>query len=289
MTSLVSRRACLFAIAGLTAAPGCKRSTQRAAGTPSRIVSITPNTTETVFALGTGDRLVGRSRYCDFPPEVERIPAVGGYVDPSLEAILALQPDLVTGARGPIGRGLFDKLEARGVKSFFPATESIDAIFEMIIGLATILDVTDTGNRVIQSIRAHLASIDKTLASRPRPRTLLVYGQSPIVVAGPHSFASEMLERAGCHNVVTEGPAYPTLGMETIVGLDPELIIDATMAGGRTSAPIGKDRPGWASIRAVQQNRVARIDDDRVMRPGPRLAEGVAQLAKAAHDGLELP
>src|SRR5258707_11591621 len=102
----------------------CARKSMPASSNP-RIVSLSPNTTETVFALGAGDRVVGRSRFCDYPPEVLAIPSVGGYVDPSLEAILALAPTLVVGARGPGGPALAEKLAAIGIATFFPPAESM--------------------------------------------------------------------------------------------------------------------------------------------------------------------
>jgi iron complex transport system substrate-binding protein len=252
-------------------------------------VSITPNTTEAVFALGAGSRMVGRSRYCDYPPEASKLPSVGGYVDPSLEAILALRPDLVVGARGPIGRSLVDKLEVRGTVCYFPPTESVEEIFAMIVGLAEHLDLRPEGSRLVDSIRDRLGRVHKSVEGRPQPRTLLVFGQAPISVAGPGSFPAEMLALAGCKNAVDSGSRYPTLGFETILGLDPDLIIDATMAGGRTAEPIDVKRAGWASVRAVREGRIVRLDDDRILRPGPRLAEGVALLARHAHQGVQIP
>src|SRR3954467_13518107 len=118
------RRQWIAGLAGLSLAGiACRRDrawTLVGAGRPLRIVSLSPNTTETLFALGVGDRVVGRSRYCDHPPEAARIPVVGGYVDASLEAILALHPDLVVGARGPAGSALIDRLAGLGIATYFP-------------------------------------------------------------------------------------------------------------------------------------------------------------------------
>ncbi|PKN36248.1 MAG: ABC transporter substrate-binding protein [Deltaproteobacteria bacterium HGW-Deltaproteobacteria-20] len=287
MTLLLSRRACLLAAACLL---GCRSSGTAARGARGqRVVSITPNTTEAIFALGAGRRMVGRSRYCDYPPEAAKLPSVGGYVDPSLEAVLALRPDLVVGARGPIGRSLVDKLEVRGTVCYFPPTESVEEIFAMIVGLAEHLDVQPEGSRLVDSLRDRLQSIQKSVEGKTQPRTLLVFGQAPISVAGPGSFPAEMLALAGCKNAVDKGARYPTLGFETILGLDPDLVIDATMAGGRTAEPIDVQRAGWSSVRAVREGRIVRLDDDRILRPGPRLAEGVALLARHAHQGVQLP
>ena len=117
---------------------GCRKSPAPAkadAGGAVRVVSLSPSTTETLFVIGAGDRVVGRSRYCDWPPEVAKLPVIGGYVDPSFEAILALRPDLVTGARGPAGAAMSERLDARGISTFLPQTESFAQIDTMILGL----------------------------------------------------------------------------------------------------------------------------------------------------------
>lgn len=271
----------------------CSRESPGASDEPSsstvskqRIVSVTPNTTEAVFALGAGSRLVGRSRYCDFPPEVEKLPSVGGYVDPSFETILGLRPDLVIGARGPSGRSMVEKLEARGIECYFPSTESVQEVFSMIEGLAQRLGTTKEGNALAQSIRARLSQVHSVVADSIPPRVLLVFGQSPVSVAGPGSFPNEMLVLAGCKNAVEQGTRYPTVGFEAIIALDPDLVFDATMAGNQKARAINSEHAGWASVRAVREGRVKRIDSDTILRPGPRLAEGVATLARSAHPDI---
>jgi iron complex transport system substrate-binding protein len=227
--------------------------------------------------------MVGRSRYCDYPPEVQRLPSVGGYVDPSLEAILALQPDLVLGARGPIGRSLVDKLESRGIDCYFPSTESLAEIVAMIRSLGERLDAAHQSSVLISTIEKQLQDVESQVKGKSQPRTLLVFGQSPVVVAGPGSFPHEMLLLAGCRNAVESTTPYPTLGLETILGLAPDMIIDATMAGGGSSQPIDANRAGWSSVPAVKRGRVAHLKDDRILRPGPRVGEGVQLLADLTH------
>ncbi|MEJ7733560.1 MAG: helical backbone metal receptor, partial [Polyangiaceae bacterium] len=111
---------------GLLASSACKRAAVSGGG--RRVVSLSPSTTETVFALGAGAELVARSRQCDFPPEAARLPAVGGYADPNVEAIIALAPTLVVGARGPAGPVLEAALRGKGIATFFPETESLAQI-----------------------------------------------------------------------------------------------------------------------------------------------------------------
>ena len=255
---------------------------------PSRIVSLSPSTTETVAALGALASLVGRSRYCDYPPEVTKLPEVGGYVDPNLEAILALRPDLVVGARGPAGRRIDDTLRARGIDTYFPETETIADIFAMIRGVGSRLHREAEAERVVAATEARLAEVAAATRALPSPRVLLLFGVQPIVAAGPKSFGDEILGRAGARNAVVQGGAYPSLDLEAVVGLDPDVIVDAAVAEEHGGQRITKDAGGWSRVRAVREDKVIALADESVLRPGPRVGEGVATLARALHPGLAL-
>jgi iron complex transport system substrate-binding protein len=268
---------------------GCRHSTKSGAEIAHRVVSLSPSTTEALVAVGARDALVGRSRYCDFPESVLTLPEVGGFVDPNFEAIVALRPDLVTGARGPAGAQMADRLAALGIATYFPETESLPAIDAMILGLGARTDHAASAGQVVAALRAREAAIKSAVASLPRTRTLLVFGLVPIVVAGPRSFADEMLTTAGGANVVTEGGPYPTLGMERIFALDPEVIVDASMQESRGSERITTDTPGWRELHAVKAGRVIALRDEAVLRPGPRVGAGILVLARAIHPGLSIP
>jgi len=251
-----------------------------------RIVSLAPSTTETLFAIGAGARVVGVSRFCDYPAETARLPRVGGYNDPSLEAVLALRPTLVTGARGPGNRGAVDRLGAQQIDTFFPADGSLDEVRAAIRGLGQRTQHARESGALVAAIDRHLAAIGAAIAGRPRPRVLLVFGRRPLSVAGPHTFPDEMLRVAGADNVVTDGPTYPSLGIERVIELAPDLILEAGMVAG------GDGDFDWArypSIPAVRDGRVIRFEDARVLRPGPRVAEGVAVLARLVHPGVAIP
>jgi len=267
---------------------GCGRPTRKESVT-HRVVSLSPSTTEALAAIGARDELVGRSRYCDWPPDVASVPAVGGFVDPNFEAIVALRPDLVTGARGPAGRQIAVRLEALGIATYFPETESLEGIDEMILGLGDRTNHKMPAKHLVAEIRAHETGIHERVETLSPPRTLLVFGLAPVVVAGPGSFPDEMLRLAGASNVVTEGGTYPTLGMERIMALAPEVILDASMQGNLGAERIAKDAPGWRELAAVKVGRVVALRDESVLRPGPRVADGIAALARAVHPGLELP
>jgi len=259
------------------------------AGGAQRVVSISPSTTETIYVLGAPSRLVGRSRYCDWPEEVKKLPQVGGYVDPSYEAILALRPDLVVGARGPSGSALTERIEQRGVPTFFPPTETFAEIDEMILGLGKRVDRADAARAYVDALHARLAEIERAVAGKPRRRVLLVFGLEPVSVAGPASFADEMIRRAGGKNVVEQGGGYPTLNVEEVLRLDPDVVINAAVAETMGKHRLGKETPGWSRVRAVRDDRVVPIAEESVLRPGPRIAAGVALLARAIHPDANLP
>lgn len=279
------RRRTLLCLAVLAAAAAaCRRSPTGTAAPASsaRVVSLSPSTTEALAAIGARDALVGRSRYCDFPPDVKALPEVGGYVDPNLEAILALRPTLVVGARGPSGTRTTDDLAAHGIATYFPPTESFEAIDAMIAGLGARLDRAKQAEAVVVSMHAREEELERRYASATRPRVLLVFGVTPAVVAGPKTFADEMLSRAHAENAVTAGSGYPTFGMEHVLALDPDVVVDAAW-GERGQDALRPDAPGWGKLRAIREGRVVHLTDESVLRPGPRVPDGLAALARAIH------
>ncbi len=279
-----------LALALLTAL-GCRKQAvvEHEAGAEARIVSLSPSTTEALFVIGAGPRVVGRSRYCDWPAEVTKLPQIGGYVDPSFEAILALRPDLVTGARGPAGAAMSERLEARGIKTYLPKTESFAEIDAMMLGLGERTGHAAEAKAKVDALDAQVAAIARAVSSVPHPRVLLVFGLEPVSVAGPASFADEMIRRAGGTNVVTEGSGYPTLGIERVITLDPDIVVNAAMAEAHGQERIAKDTPGWSKVRAVTTGHVVAITDESVLRPGPRVGDGLTTLARAIHPELTLP
>lgn len=141
MSARVSRRAVLaFSVSLLACKAKAKKDPSAVSRRARRVVSLSPSTTEAVCAVGATAQLVGRSRFCDYPPEVAGLPEIGGYVDPNLEAIVALSPDLVVGARGPAGAAIATQLEERGIATFLPRTETLAEVDSMIRGIGKELD-----------------------------------------------------------------------------------------------------------------------------------------------------
>jgi iron complex transport system substrate-binding protein len=258
------------------------------AGRAQRIVSLAPSMTEALFAIGAGDRVVGRSRFCDFPPEAKRLPIVGD-VDPDLEAILELRPDLVVGLGGLTSGRLADKLGGSSIESWFPETSSLAAIDDLLVGLGERVGRPQEAKRVVLALDAHEQAIERSVAREPKPRVLMVVSLSPVVAAGPKSFADELIRSAGGRNVIVEGGAWPAVGFERIVDLDPDAVLDATVVGGDDFTRITPQAAGWGGLRAVGQGHVVAIRDERVLRAGPRIADGLAVLARALHPEATVP
>jgi iron complex transport system substrate-binding protein len=284
----MNRRRFLAAALGGVAAAACSRNVSRGAAEARRIVSVTPATTEALFAIGAGERVVGRSRFCDWPPEAVGVPIVGGYVDLDLEAILERSPDLVVGAAGPSSPRLQAQLEARAIPSWFPELDSCNAIGAMITGLGDRAGHRADAQRVAGGVHQGIDRVHRAVAALEAPRVLLLLQLSPLVASGPSSFLDELLSRAQAANVVRAGPPWQTLGLEQVVELDPALILDATTAPGEVP-PIDPGAPGWRSSSAARAGHVTGVKDSRLIRPGPRVAEGLAVLAHAIHPQAVIP
>jgi iron complex transport system substrate-binding protein len=285
----MTRRGLLIAIA-IGAVAACSRGEAAARHTidANRIVSLAPSMTEALFAIGAGDRVVGRSRFCDYPPEAMRVPIVGG-VEPDLEAIMDLHPDLVVGIAGLTSDRLMGKLGARGIQAWLPDAASLAAIDELLIHLGERVGHEPDARRLVLSLEAREKVVELAVAGQARLRVLMVIAIAPVVVAGPKTFADELIRAAGGQNAVVDGTAWPTVGFERIVALDPDVVLDATHIGGDMASRITTDSPGWRGLRAVREGRVIAVRDERVIRPGPRIAEGLAVLARTLHPESAVP
>ncbi|HZU82232.1 MAG TPA: helical backbone metal receptor [Polyangiaceae bacterium] len=294
VAGVLARAFALVLVLALAVAPcaaGCSRgqaAASRPAGGAARVVSLAPSMTEALFAIGAGDRVVGRSRFCDYPPEARALPVVGD-LEPDLEAIVALHPDLVVGLNGLSSDRLAEQLAARGVASWFVDTSSLAAIDSAIVELGERCGHAQQARALTGSLDARERAIERAVAGEPRPRVLLVVSLEPVVAAGPRSFADELIAHAGGQNVVTAGGPWPTLGFETIARLDPDVVLDATAVGSDQPSRITPGAAGWAGVGAVRRGRVVAVRDERVLRAGPRIADGLAALARVLHPGAPVP
>lgn len=245
------------------------------AQSPQRIVSVLPSLTETVCELGQCHRLVGVDRYSNFPASVRGLPQVGGGIDPNIEAIVALKPDVVLLATS--SRGV-QRLESLGVKVLaMEPRSSADA--QRVMGkLGQLLDVPDA-QRIWRAIDAGVSAVAQSLP--PGARQLRVYYEVSAggYAAGTGSFIGELMARLGVQNVVAPsmGP-FPRVNPEYVVRANPDLI----MIGARNVQGL-ETRPGWRGIRALRERRLCVFtaeESDVLVRPGPRMAEAARLMAR---------
>lgn len=242
--------------------------------TPRRIVSVLPSLTETVCELGACDRLVGVDRYSNFPASVRSLPQVGGGVDPQIESIVALKPDVVLMAVS--SRGV-ERLESLGIKVVALEPKSANDVQRILNTLGHLLEVPDA-QRVWRVIDAGVKAAAQSLS--PKARASRVYFEvSPgPYAAGQGSFIGETLARLGVHNIIAPelGP-FPKINPEYVVRANPSLI----MIGERNASGLAQ-RPGWSNVQAVREQKVCRFtaeESDVLVRPGPRMAQAARLMA----------
>jgi iron complex transport system substrate-binding protein len=257
---------------------------------PQRIVSLAPSNTEILFALGLGPKVIGVTRFCDYPPEAREgvnngsITVIGGFADPSLEVIVALNPDLVLAA-SKLQEKVVRDLEEKGLTVIALNPKKVDQVLAAIRLVGRVCgrseEAESLANRMEQVISA-VRSKAKTAASKPR-----VYYEvwhEPLYTIGPTTLQSELIEMAGGVNIFSDAKAeYPIVSSEAVIERDPEIIIVPTGYMGGVNKEDFEKRPGWSTITAVKNGRIYQIDENIVIRPGPRIVQGLQQLAKLIH------
>ncbi len=268
-------------------------ATGLAFGEPQRIVSTTPSITELLYALGLGDRVVGVTRFCRYPPEAQQKPKIGDYINPNLEVIAALKPDLVIIQANPVR--LAERLRPLRLRSLEISQEDIAAIYNSI---RTVGEITGTGARatqLIDSIRARLQEIrDRSAPLRP-VRMMFVVGRSPnrldgMVVVGKASYLNEVIQIGGGQNVFRDAvAAYPEVSLEEVIARNPEVIVDMGDMSDTVNVTDQHKRDViglWQRvpvISAVKQHRVFAVASDFYVVPGPRVVDAARAFFEMLH------
>ena len=250
---------------------------------PQRIVSLAPSITEILFAIGLGERVVGVTQYCDYPPEAQAKPKVG-YTHPSLEAIVALQPDLVLAPRELLRADALGKLEQLQISTYVLDAQTVDSILAHIQTLGRILGAQTAADELTGRMRRRIEDIRVRTSSLPRPRVLYVLNSEPLITVGPGSFIHQLIELAGGSNIAARAQvAYPRLSMEAVLKEDPELILFPT--GRAEGIARGEEErwQRWTTLSAIKLGRLHRVPNDLLNRPGPRIVQGLDALARAIH------
>ncbi len=253
---------------------------------PSRIVSLVPSVTEIVFALGGDDRLVGRTDYCDFPAAARSKPSVGGMVNPSLETLVALKPDLVVATDEGNREETFLQLRRLGIPTYLVHADRIAEMLDLIARVGALTGRETAVPALSADIRRKIDAVRRAVAPFARPRVLYVLWPEPLIVPGRASMLTELIELAGGESITArEGEAYPRFSLEAAVARAPEVIILADHSSGASTA--GHASPErWqrlTSVPAVRAGRVRSVDLSVLHRYGPRVPEGLETLARIIH------
>jgi len=250
---------------------------------PERIVSLVPSVTEILFAIGARDLLVGVTDFCDYPPEARRKAHVGDMLNPNLEALITLKPDLVVATRSGNREETFDQLRRLGIAVYLVDPVSVGDVLRLVAGLGEVTGRRDGAQAVAAEFERRVAAVRERVAGRPRPHVLYVLWPEPLIVPGKGALVSELISLAGGESVTADqGPGYPRMSLEAAVGRAPEVIILARHGAGTGPA----EREQWQrleSLPAIRSGRLYVADGDLLHRYGPRVVDGLELLARLIH------
>jgi iron complex transport system substrate-binding protein len=249
---------------------------------PKRVISLGPSLTEIVFDLGAGHTLVGRTERCNEPPEALKIQDIGAYLNPDLERIIALRPDLVVSPETGMRKEVVDRLTEFGIPAFVDNSQTLDEIVHLLKRLGTILGRESDAKAVVQQFQQRRQAVRARVDHVSKPLILFAVGIRPLVLAGGRTFIGSLIREAGGVNVAEEAAVpYPKFSMEEVAKRDPDIII-----------VLNKECRGdecfneWQrhqSLSAVKNHKIYQLDADMVARASPRIIDALEQLEAIFH------
>jgi iron complex transport system substrate-binding protein len=254
---------------------------------PLRIIALAANITEIIFALEQQHRLVGATRYSNYPAEAQRLPKVGSYVRLDLERIVALRPDLCIGVKDGNPIVIVRRIMELGIPFFAIDPLTINDVVETVQAIGDLLGAGEKTTTLVNQMQSRIHRIqDLVSTSKNRPRVFLQIGVSPMVSVGSNTLVGELITLAGGRNVVEGNNRYPVFSKEQIIGLAPEVFIITTMAREKVFENIRQEWQEWQQIPAVRHQRMYLVNSDLTDRASPRLLEGLECLTAAIHPEL---
>jgi iron complex transport system substrate-binding protein len=249
-----------------------------------RIVSLAPSLTETIYALGLQDRLVGDTDYCDYPPDAQKKTKVGGATNPNLEEIVALHPDLVLLTKNLNRLETVQALDSLGLASYATDAHTVRDIISSTERLADILGVSEAGATIAGDLEHRLSDVQQRLNGVPSRRVLFVVWSDPLISVGKETFIGDALRWAGANSIVDSSQDWPHVSLEEVVRLQPEFLVFASSQSDSVSPTFDAiaERPGWRGLDAVRLRHFAVISD-AVNRPAPRIVSAIEDLARQLH------
>lgn len=247
---------------------------------PGVLISMAPNVTEAIYAIGGESKLAGVTTFCTYPPEAQSKTKVGDFVNPDFEVIASLKPDLVFINVENRSNPTYQALENIGIKVYVVNIDDFDGVMNMITNLGIILDREENANLLVDSLKT--AKDDITKGSNGEiPGAFIVIASNPLMTASGKTFINDILEISGFRNIYKEvNDEYPTISYEDVIGKDPEYIImpSDTTDMQSINANLEEIRKSLSTTRAVKNNKILIVDADVMFRPGPRVLNGALLL-----------
>lgn len=248
---------------------------------PHRVICLMPSVTDTVFALGAGDDVVGVSDYTKYPAAALTKPSVGDLIKPSIETILSLHPDLVIGfqPKGPMD--VTEQLERAGIPIFLVSPRGIAGIMHSVETIGQALNRSQPAAALIDTLQGRVDAVKARTKGLPAPRVFMPVWYDPITTIGKSAFITEIIAAAGGRSVTDDlTEDWPTISMEVALDRAPDALL--LVRGGKTTMQVLESRPGWSSMKAIQENRAYYVDD-RINFPSPVAIDALEDLAKQFH------
>ncbi len=249
-----------------------------------RVVTLAPNLTETIYALGLEERLAGDTDYCDTPPAAKLKPHVGGAQNPSLEAIVALHPDLVLATTSINRIETVDGLAKVGIAVYTTDPETVRGMLESTARIAGLMGAEAQGSALVTKLQARLDALAARLADAPPVHALFVVWEDPLITIGQNTFIADALRWAGAESVILSQQKWPRVSFEEVVRLQPDYVVFASDHEGFGAKELGalRSRDAWKQLRAVELGHIAVISEE-INRPSPGLVDAIEQLAREVH------
>lgn len=249
---------------------------------PSRIVTLAPNLTEIVYAVGAGDRLVGNTTYCDYPAEAKQVAKVGDTLKPDIERIIALRPQLVLVSTASQLEAFTKQLDEQGIAVYVTDPRSLEGVFQSLKTLGELLGEAEQSEKLVTELRARASAVEEAVKQSQPVRVFYQVSAAPLYTIGREAFLTDLIRRAGGQSVTADVPgAFPRYSDEAALATQPEAIImsvDSSMDQSNA-----KPAPSLEKSPAVRNEKVYGINGDLLSRPGPRLVEGLEQMARVLH------
>jgi iron complex transport system substrate-binding protein len=249
-----------------------------------RAVSLAPNLTETIFALGEGDLLVGDTEYCNYPAEALKKAHVGGPVNPSLEKVIALHPDLVLASRTINRLATVQALEQLGVAVYVTDAHTVEQVLSSTERLGNLLGAGEQAAMLVANLQDRLEQLRERLSGIEPRSVFFITWVDPLISVGRDTFLADALRLAGARSVIATPQDWPNINLEEVLHLQPEYLIFSSDDPGQIQRQVAelRGRPGWQGLEALRQNRIV-ILSEAFSRPAPRLVDTIEQLARALH------